>query len=127
MPKTENMYAQAKTWNPFKGCEFDCIYCTPSFQRQSKRQKNLCGDCYAYSPHCHETVQVVGLSSKGGHDRTGALPNNLSIYGILVKHDQCRNDAEEQPQEEPKPWIPVAILCPKCGSQLEPTTTSRSR
>jgi hypothetical protein len=40
--------------NPFKGCEFDCAYCTPSFQRQSKRQKNLCGDCYNYTPHCHE-------------------------------------------------------------------------
>ncbi len=49
-----NMYAAAKTWNPFKGCEFDCTYCVPSFQRQSKRQMNLCQNCYAYTPHCHE-------------------------------------------------------------------------
>ena len=24
MTTTSNMYASAKTWNPFKGCEFDC-------------------------------------------------------------------------------------------------------
>jgi protein gp37 len=48
-----NMYAEAKTWNPFKGCEFGCTYCVPSFQRQSKRQKALCLDCYNYTPHCH--------------------------------------------------------------------------
>jgi len=47
------MYAEAKTWNPFKGCEFECAYCTPSFQRQAKRQKQLCQLCYAYKPHCH--------------------------------------------------------------------------
>lgn len=49
-----NMYANAKTWNPFKGCRFDCTYCAPSFQRQAKRQKNLCMDCYHYAPHCHD-------------------------------------------------------------------------
>jgi hypothetical protein len=49
-----NMYAQAKTWNPFKGCRFDCVYCAPSFQKQAKRQKRLCQDCYSYTPHCHE-------------------------------------------------------------------------
>ena len=54
MPETVNMYADAKTWSPFKGCAFDCLYCGPSFQRQAKRQKNLCGDCYTYTPHCHD-------------------------------------------------------------------------
>ena len=54
MEQPSNMYADAKTWNPFKGCLFDCVYCRPSFQRQSKRQKQLCGDCYNYAPHCHE-------------------------------------------------------------------------
>lgn len=48
-----NMYASAKTWNPFKGCGFDCTYCAPSFKQQSKRQKHLCPDCYAYTPHSH--------------------------------------------------------------------------
>ncbi len=67
MPDTVNMYAGTKTWNPFKGCEFDCVYCTPSFQRQSKRQKNLCGDCYTYTPHCHE-------------DRLGKIPSAQIIF-----------------------------------------------
>jgi len=48
------MYSEAKTWSPFKGCEFDCVYCTPSFQKQAKRQKHLCADCYTYTPHCHD-------------------------------------------------------------------------
>ncbi len=52
--KQSNMYADAKTWSPFKGCEFDCTYCEPSFQKQAKRQKHRCGDCYRYVPHYHE-------------------------------------------------------------------------
>ena len=47
------MYAGTKTWNPYKGCEFDCIYCKPSFQKQAKRQKQLCDKCYSYEPHEH--------------------------------------------------------------------------
>jgi hypothetical protein len=46
------MYAEAKTWNPFKGCEFDCTYCRPSFQALAKWQKQ-CPDCVAYRPHEH--------------------------------------------------------------------------
>ncbi|MBI4979682.1 MAG: hypothetical protein HZC28_19545 [Spirochaetes bacterium] len=48
-----NMYADAKTWSPSKGCEFDCTYCVPSFQRQAKRQKHICMKCYRYTPHTH--------------------------------------------------------------------------
>ena len=48
-----HMYAAAKTWNPFKGCGFDCTYCVPSFKRQAKRQKRLCMKCYDYEPHTH--------------------------------------------------------------------------
>ena len=44
--KKSNMYADAKTWNPFKGCHFDCTYCVPSFQLQAKRRKNECIKCY---------------------------------------------------------------------------------
>lgn len=50
----ERMYSGTKTWNPFKGCEFGCTYCIPSFQRQAKRQKQNCLDCYHYRPHYHE-------------------------------------------------------------------------
>jgi len=47
------MYDNAKTWNPFKGCKFDCSYCKPSFQAQAKRQKHNCMKCYNYEPHYH--------------------------------------------------------------------------
>jgi hypothetical protein len=65
-----HMYAEVKTWSPFKGCLFDCVYCKPSFQAQAKRQKHNCMDCYNYVPHYHferlnhmpraETVFVCG-------------------------------------------------------------------
>lgn len=48
-----HMYATAKTWSPFKGCEFDCSYCRPSFQLQAKRQMHNCSACYNYAPHTH--------------------------------------------------------------------------
>ncbi|MCY2928210.1 MAG: radical SAM protein [Planctomycetota bacterium] len=54
MKKKSNMYAEAETWSPFKGCRFDCTYCIPSFQKQAKRQKKRCQKCYKYVPHCHE-------------------------------------------------------------------------
>lgn len=41
------------TWNPFKGCDFNCVYCEPSFKRQAKRQKHRCYECYTYKPHFH--------------------------------------------------------------------------
>jgi hypothetical protein len=50
---TTHMYANAKSWNPFKGCGFDCAYCGPSFKRQAKRQKQLCEKCYTFEPHEH--------------------------------------------------------------------------
>ena len=47
------MYEDTKTWNPIKGCLFDCDYCKKSFQLQAKRQKHNCNDCYRYVPHYH--------------------------------------------------------------------------
>jgi len=53
-PKKNNMYERSvKQWNPFVGCCFHCTYCATSFQRQAKRQKHRCFDCYAYKPHQH--------------------------------------------------------------------------
>jgi len=48
-----NMYEDTITWNPFKGCKFDCVYCKPSFKAQAKRQKHNCIKCYNYEPHFH--------------------------------------------------------------------------
>lgn len=47
------MYEGVKTWNPYVGCKFDCVYCKPSFQRQAKRRKKWCEKCYSYEPHFH--------------------------------------------------------------------------
>ena len=43
-----------RQWNPFAGCEHDCVYCRSSFQRQLKRwaRKN-CPGCYEFTPHTH--------------------------------------------------------------------------
>lgn len=54
MDTKSNMYANAKVWNPFVGCRFDCTYCEPSFKRQAKRRKQDCEECYRYVPHEHE-------------------------------------------------------------------------
>ena len=50
-----NMYPETKTWNPFVGCHFDCVYCEPSFKRQLKRVagKIACINCFRYAPHYH--------------------------------------------------------------------------
>jgi hypothetical protein len=48
-----NMYDGAKTWSPFKGCLFDCIYCRYSFQKDAKRLQQICQTCYDYKPHFH--------------------------------------------------------------------------
>jgi uncharacterized Fe-S cluster-containing radical SAM superfamily protein len=53
MENKSRMYSDVTTWNPFKGCQFDCTYCKPSFQLQAKRQKKNCMDCYEYVPHEH--------------------------------------------------------------------------
>jgi len=47
------MYKEITTWNPYKGCNFDCVYCEKSFKQQAKRQKHRCADCYNYVPHFH--------------------------------------------------------------------------
>jgi len=50
----KNMYQfSAGQWNPFVGCENDCVYCRPSFQAQAKRQKQNCETCWKFEPHTH--------------------------------------------------------------------------
>jgi len=49
------MYPNTKTWNPFVGCLFDCVYCEPSFKRILKRVawRIRCNECFHYTPHYH--------------------------------------------------------------------------
>jgi len=52
--KETRMYREAKPIPSFfVGCNFRCKYCQPSFQRQMKRRKHECLDCYNYIPHEH--------------------------------------------------------------------------
>lgn len=51
--KKTNMYPGAVTWNPFKGCLYDCVYCEPSYKAMNRRLKNICQACYEYRPHQH--------------------------------------------------------------------------
>jgi len=55
MKKKSNMYKlSASQWNPYAGCEHECIYCQSSFQRQLKRwAKKSCPRCYDFVPHAH--------------------------------------------------------------------------
>lgn len=70
-----NMYKNAKTWNPFKGCSFDCSYCEPSFKRQAKRQMHRCQDCYDYRPHEHP-------------ERLGKIPSSEIVF-VCGNADIC--------------------------------------
>lgn len=52
----DRMYSKSrKQWNPFVGCEFDCVYCKKSFQAQLKRTGAIlnCPQCTDYEPHTH--------------------------------------------------------------------------
>jgi hypothetical protein len=55
MDKSNRMYANTKTWNPFVGCGFDCLYCEPTFKRGVKRfgLASNCEGCVKYLPHTH--------------------------------------------------------------------------
>jgi len=49
---TELMYREnVKSLNAFVGCNHQCVYCIPSFQRQAKRQE--CPLHRSYTPHAH--------------------------------------------------------------------------
>ena len=91
------MYTGVKTWNPFKGCSFDCSYCKPSFQLQAKRQKHNCIKCYTYVPHQHperlnripsaETIFVCGNGdiSFSGKSYTREIIESIAELDAVTK------------------------------------------
>lgn len=54
MSEDIHMYKEnRKSINWLVGCNHNCIYCKPSFQRQIKRWGKNCSQCYNYEPHAH--------------------------------------------------------------------------
>lgn len=98
MSKKTNMYASAETWNPIKGCLFDCTYCKPSFQQQAKRQKHNCTECYEFTPHQHPerlskipNAEIVFVGGNG--DISFADPVFVKqIIAAIVKKNLKRPD-----------------------------------
>ena len=44
-----------KSWNPFVGCKFDCVYCEDSYKKLLQWNGRVlgCPRCMAYEPHTH--------------------------------------------------------------------------
>lgn len=63
MDKKNNMYKISNVqWNPYSGCNYDCIYCQSSFQKQLKRwAKKNCENCYYFKPHIHTERLTANL------------------------------------------------------------------
>ena len=92
--KKSNMYENTRTYNPFVGCGFGCVYCKPSFQRQLKRVAGRlgCSACARYWPHKHfermgkipsaPTVFVVGT----GDIRFSPTSYVWAIFGSIDNH-----------------------------------------
>lgn len=89
-----NMYEETKTWNPFKGCKFDCSYCKPTFQRQAKRIGDVCGDCYNFTPHFHEhrlkTVPSADIIFVAGNGDISFCPTDqvMKIIDRIKDHNK---------------------------------------
>ena len=93
MKQKSRMYEDTVTWNPFKGCGFNCTYCEPSFKRQAKRAK--CDLCKIYIPHFHRDRLKKFPSAKtlfvcGNGDISYAIPPVMeeilvAVAGRVVK------------------------------------------
>lgn len=92
------MYKDAQTWNPFRGCDFGCRYCEPSFKRQAKRQKQNCKLCYSFEPHFHPErlktlpgTPIVFVCGVG--DLSFCRDDHMrEIIGRVVEHDEKHAD-----------------------------------
>ena len=110
-----NMYDDTVTWNPFKGCRFDCSYCKPSFQAQAKRQKQNCQSCYEFKPHEHEErLKKIPKGKRvfvcGNGDIAFTPPGFLDRIVAAVAADSARNPGKEYYFQSKAPIVFKRIL-----------------
>ena len=90
------MLDDTKSWNPFKGCRFDCVYCKYGFRYASRMMNNRCMDCYNYVPHCHPNwLKVIpneqGIFVCGDGDVSFCEPEFIEqIIEKIRKHNERR-------------------------------------
>jgi hypothetical protein len=110
------MYPDTKTYNPFLGCHFDCVYCESSFKKVLKwiARRSKCQDCFNYTPHEHpERLKTSSIPSAkivfvfGQGDITFCRPEYVRrTFSVIRKH---------------KPRVPKAYYFqsknPKCLEQ----------
>ena len=91
-----HMYDNTASWNPFKGCRFDCVYCKYGFRLGSKRLNNRCMDCYNYVPRYHpKRLKTVppeeGILVCGDADISFCKPEFTGqIIESIKKHNKRR-------------------------------------
>ena len=92
------MLDNTKTWNPFKGCRFDCVYCQYGFRLRLQRLNNRCMGCYNYVPHYHpKWLKVIpneeGILVCGDADICFCEPEfTEQIIESIEKHNKRRPD-----------------------------------
>ena len=89
----ERVYKDTATWNPFVGCNYDCVYCKPSFQNNYyfKLQHKNCG---LYTPHEHpERLSLKKIPNEriifvcGDSDIAFANPEYMKKVFEVMKQD----------------------------------------
>ena len=108
MNKKSRMYEvdgrRVRTWNVFKGCKYDCLYCVQ--REQAKRQKHRCEKCYSYEPHMHlerlsekfKAGEVVFVAAAGdisfaSFDQFATILEVISHYPRTTFYIQSKNPA----------------------------------
>jgi hypothetical protein len=109
--KVENYYKGTVSWSPFQGCEFDCVYCKQSFQKQAKRKLHDCLKCYNYAPHAH----FERLKKVPGR-RIVAVCGNSDIAFCNPKYMRRIIEVMKQDEKRGRLWF-VQSKNPKCLEQ----------
>lgn len=130
--QVSHMYKYAKTWNPFVGCRFNCIYCKPSFQQQLKRQKHRCKKCYYYVPHTHEerlkripSSRIVFVCGDGDISFAPVWLTNKIIDRIKEHNKRCPHKIYYFQSKEPKYFEKFLDKFPKNVFLLTTLETNR--